>query len=871
MNNQNLQGQAVFSLDAEAGYFRREGVDVMAFDDIYPSGHQSGVSIIMHGKRLVTNGDVRFEQTPGQWQPTPKQKDRTLDAASGSIRTSLCYPDPDQHLRGFNPLLYPDLHLVYAVTAVASGSSINVCVSLEQPIPEDFAGKACFNLELFPTELFGRTWIMDDTQGIFPRQPNGPTLTQKSNYTRSGHLADPSARANAARLADLPSQDAFREGTHYSPIIADDIIAEPYACGHHFTMCPEDDLMRVSFACEDTLLKLYDGRMNHNNGWFVLSAALPAGRTGDVLHLTITPNAVPGWQSAPVIQVSQVGYHPDQPKMAVIELDRKAAGYPLQLQLVRITADGPEDCGSLDARDWGNFLRYHYLRADFSNVREPGLYQIRFGDTTSAIFRIGSDIYDRGVWQPVVEYFLPVQMCHMRVQEKYRVWHDLCHMDDATMADLNWNHIDGYAQGSSTLTKYKPGDHVPGLNQGGWHDAGDLDLRVESQSGEAYHLSIAYDEFHAQLDTTTIDQDRHLVEIHQPDGRNDIQQQIEHGLLAVVGGYKALGRLYRGIITGNLRDYCLLGDSAAMTDGIPDGRDDRYVFTEDNPTRELMVAAHLAAASHAMKGFNDELSADALAIAEELFEKTDLLRGQKGPADAMASDVQADVAQEETPAGAVPEASNEWAFLSKIHAAAELLRVTGDDRYRIFLQKALPFTIGHFDQAGWIVCRALSAMNDDEYTTAIRAAARDYQEQYARECAETPYGIPYRPYIWGAGWDIEKMGVRYYFLHKAFPDLFPKDPVFHALDFMLGCHPGSNTASFASGVGANSVTTAYCVERADWSYIRGGVVSGSALIRPDFPELPDFPFLWQQTEYVLGGGSSNYLLLVLAVQALLKG
>lgn len=84
------------------------------------------------------------------------------------------------------------------------------------------------------------------------------------------------------------------------------------------------------------------------------------------------------------------------------------------------------------------------------------------------------------------------------------------------------------------------------------------------------------------------------------------------------------------------------------------------------------------------------------------------------------------------------------------------------------------------------------------------------------------------------------------------------------MDFVLGCHPGSNTASFASGVGARSATVAYGLNRADWSYIPGGVVSGTALIRPDFPELLEFPFLWQQTEYVLGGGSSHYMFLVLA-------
>ena len=57
----------MFLLDTDAGYFRNAGVDIMAFDDIYPVGHQAGVSILMHGQRVATNGDIRFEQTPGQW------------------------------------------------------------------------------------------------------------------------------------------------------------------------------------------------------------------------------------------------------------------------------------------------------------------------------------------------------------------------------------------------------------------------------------------------------------------------------------------------------------------------------------------------------------------------------------------------------------------------------------------------------------------------------------------------------------------------------------------------------------------------------------------------------------------------------------
>src|SRR5690554_4519952 len=176
------------------------------------------------------------------------------------------------------------------------------------------------------------------------------------------------------------------------------------------------------------------------------------------------------------------------------------------------------------------------------------------------------------------------------------------------MAPVDYNHFDSNKQGPSTLTEYEPGQVVPGLNVGGWHDAGDFDLRVESQSGEFYTLALAYEAFGVNYDVTTIDQDERIVEIHQPDGKNDILQQIEHGVLSVVGAYRALGRLYRGIIENDLRQYVHLGDSATMTDGIKGNDDDRWVFTENNPPRELTTAAHLAAASRALHDFNPTLS-----------------------------------------------------------------------------------------------------------------------------------------------------------------------------------------------------------------------------------------------------------------------
>lgn len=819
-----------FVLNEKTGYFQHHGVDVMAFDDIYPAGHQSGVSILMHGHRVATNGDIRFEQTPGQWQPLPKQGERKLDAQENTIATTLHYPDLEGHLRGFNPLLYPDYEFDYTVTVKGEGSRVRVTVDLDKPIPQEYVGKMCFNLELFPGELFGKPWIMDGKQGIFPQQANGPTLHMPTNYDKTATL-----KPMEGIIADRAHLSGDNKG--YSPIIADDIIAEPYAVGRRFTVRPDDALSRFTIETKTTDLKLYDGRMNHNNGWFVVSSEVPAGKDKAAIEWVITPHVAEDWLYTPVVQVSQVGYMPSQPKVAMIEMDRRDTSCQ-EVALYRIGENGAELVRKEAGKKWGQFLRYNYLQFDFSDVTEEGLYQVGYGEAMSAIFRIAEDVYDRGVWQPVLEYFLPVQMCHMRVNEKYRVWHGLCHDDDALMAPVNFNHYDGYIQGPSTMTKYNPGDHVPGLNVGGWHDAGDFDLRIESQAGEAYILTLAYEAFNVDYDATTIDQSRKVTEIHQPDGKNDILQQIEHGALTVVGGWKALGRLYRGIICNDLRQYVMLGDAADMTDNATGNADDRWVFTEDNPPRELTTAAQLAAISRALKGFNDQLSADALEAAVKLYEITDADR-------------------------------NEYARAAKIHAAAELLITTGDAKYRAHLLAEKDFIVAQIKRLGWIAARAVAHVDDAAFTAAIRQAMVQVKADMDSMSAETPYGIPYRPHIWGAGWLIQRLGFEYYFLHKAFPEIFAPDMLYSALNFVLGCHPGSNTASFASGVGAHSATTAYGMNRADRSYIPGGVISGTALIRPDFPELLNWPFLWQQTEYVLGGGSSNYMFLVLAARQLL--
>ena len=97
----------------DSGYFEKPGLNVIVFDDIYPDGHQTGVTVVQHGVRVAANGDLRLEASPGQWSPVPAGGDRVVDEENRTISQTLSYPDHDKNRKGFNPIVYPDLEFTY--------------------------------------------------------------------------------------------------------------------------------------------------------------------------------------------------------------------------------------------------------------------------------------------------------------------------------------------------------------------------------------------------------------------------------------------------------------------------------------------------------------------------------------------------------------------------------------------------------------------------------------------------------------------------------------------------------------------------------------------------------------------------------------
>lgn len=811
----------------ELEYFEKQGVNVLVFSNQYNGmffdEKTAGIELIHHGVRTATGGAVRLQNTPEQWDLIPEVVERKINRSNSCIEVILRYESYDFDSR---------------IKVAPMGNGVTISVYLDKPLPKALEGKAGFNLEFLPSSYFEKTYTMDGKPGVFPLYPSGDTFLKPISE-------------KIPQFAGHSTFDDRGKGEF--------IVPKSIASGKTLVLAPEDPERRVKIQTENELM-LFDGRNLAQNGWFVVRSLLPAKKTGKVLTWYVEPDAIPAWKRAPVIGFSQVGYLPEQEKVAVIELDKNEV--PLKTaSLFKVKEDGQiSEKLSGNIETWGRYLRYNYVKFDFSSVKEPGLYFIQYGDQKTNTFPIASDVYDN-IWHPTSDVWFPVQMDHMMVNEAYRVWHGVPFLDDALQAPLHHQHFDGYEMGDTTDTKYKPFDRIPGLTVGGWFDAGDFDIQTGSHCNAVLSLVDTWEKFKPERDQTYIDYETRYVDIHRPDGKPDILQQMEHGTLNMVAQVKNIGHPVRGIVVPNLHQYHHLGDASTETDNLPynpslapyqtDGKssgtmDDRWAFTTRNPSLDYYTSAALSAASRVLKGYNDTLSNQCLFYAEKLWKENE------------------PYAQHDT-----SRFSQGFRNNMEMLAALQLFITTDDDSYARRFNEKIWSELDRIGMPGLIMALQGYPYMDQDYRNKLKA----YVEQHKRNCdnlgKQNPYGVPIVARGWGGNSDVIKWATTNYYAHKFFPDIMDSGYVYKGLNYIFGCHPYSNI-SFVSAVGARSKKITYGNNRADFSFIAGGVVPGLLILKPDFPEnKEDWPFLWGENEVTVGI-CADYIFLSAAIQHLLR-
>jgi hypothetical protein len=811
-------------------YFETQGVNVLVYNNLFTGGFNdeknAGIELIHHGVRTAQGGAVRLSNTPEQWDLVPAIPTRTVNREAKSIESTTRYADYDFDSR---------------VVVAAKGKGVEISIYLDKPVPAALEGKAGFNLEFLPSQYWGKTYLMDGRINRFPRYVVGNTV----------------ARPNSEKPKQFKgyiTSDDRGTGKFIDPL--------PMEKGRTFLLAPDDPERLVKITSADADLMLFDGRILAQNGWFVVRSILPSGKTGKVLTWTVEPNAIKGWIREPNIGFSQVGYLPSQPKVSVIELDKKDKPIA-NASIYKIGEDGnATQVFNGKIVPWGDYYKYHYVKFDFSQVNTPGIYYIQYGNFKTNNFIIGNNVYDE-ITDATSDVWIPIHMNHMAVNEAYRVWHGEPFKEGYLQAPAPTDHFDMHSQGPTTDTKYKGLELIPGLNVGGFFDAGDFDIETGSNIGVVQNFVQAWESFKPLRDQTFVDEKQRYVDLHRPDGTPDMLQFIEHGTLNLLAQAENIGHMAQALTNSVLDNYHHLGDAGSITDGrhydpslgryeiSSDGKssgvkDDMWAFTSRNPGLDLRAATTFAAASRVLKGYNDDLSARALEQSKRLLkEATELLAKQ-------------------------PQGRGGFGGSADIGTNLQLYISTGEkqylDKFQELLWPALDRNVSNN------ILTALTAIPnmDAAYKEKLRPYVVKYKDYIDGLEKDNPYGVPIGLGNWAGSGNVVTFGTTVCFASKYFPDIIDANNAYKTTDFLFGSHPYHNYSLVATLGAARPKAVFYGNNRADFSFIPGNVAPGLLFRKPDhFENYDDWPFLWGENEGTIGGNTS-YLIFGSAFKDLVK-
>ncbi|MDO4496223.1 MAG: glycoside hydrolase family 9 protein [Bacteroidales bacterium] len=833
---QKEANQALVLNDLE--YFEEQGVNVLVFSNDFNGGFNdeknSGIEIIHHGDRTIQGGAIRLNKTPEQWDLVPTMTSRTVNKENNSIEVCLRYEDYDFDSR---------------IVVTGKGKTVEIDVYLDKPVPNALLGDAGFNLEFRPSQYWQKTYQMDGRIDRLPRYAVSETVTRPN-------------REKAKQFKGFKTYDDRGTDRFIDPL--------PLAQGHDLLIASDAPERMIRISSSDTDLELYDGRMLAQNGWFVLHSSIPADKTGKVISWTVEPHAIPGWIREPNIGFNQVGYLPEQPKVAVIELDKNDK-VEASATIMKVNADGKVTTAfSGKTSTWGRYFKYNYVKFDFSELREPGVYFIQYGQTKTNNFIIGNDVYDH-ITDATSDVWIPIHMNHMAVNEGYRMWHGEPFKEGYLQAPPS-DHFDLHFQGPETETKYKPLELIPGLNVGGFFDAGDFDIETGSNISVVQNLVSIWEVFHTERDMTFVSEEQRYVDLHRPDGVPDILQFIEHGTLNLVAQAEQIGHMASCLSNSVLDNYHHLGDAGSLTDGLhydpklkpyevsADGKrsgtpDDMWAFTTRNPMLDFRAATMFAAASRCLQGYNDDLAKRALTQSKRLMKEAEEIMAKRGQSKRHISGEHDQMSMR----GFGNVATN-----LQLYAATRELQYL--DKFEAGIWKTLDMNVN------WSISTALDAVPfmDEAYLSKLRPYVEKYKNYIDSLETENPYGVPLTLRNWAGSGAVVQFGTTVCYAHKYFPDIIEKRHLYKATDWLFGCHQYHNYSLVAAVGAARPKNVFYGNNRADFSFIPGNVAPGLLFRNPDhFENFDDWPFLWGQNEGTIAG-NTGYLIFGLAFKDQVK-
>ena len=294
----------------------------------------------------------------------------------------------------------------------------------------------------------------------------------------------------------------------------------------------------------------------------------------------------------------------------------------------------------------------------------------------------------------------------------------------------------------------------------------------------------------------------------------------------------------------------------------------------------IYTATMFAAASHALKGYNDDLAQRALKQSKRLMQEATELSRQRIRRNPQ---VQADFNWIDGTEGRNRNNAPEKKRQKLMERSRKNREQLGDMATNLQLYGATQEKsyLDNFEKQIWDALELNLASNmqtaldaipymDEAYRKQLLPYVAQYNDYIKNFDQQNPYGVPIGLGNWAGVNMVLNFGIAVNYAHFYYPDIVSKDEIYRVANWLYGCHPYHNY-SFVAVVGAaRPKQVFYGNNRADFSFIPGNVAPGLLFRQPDhFENFDDWPFLWGQNEGTIAG-NTQYVIFGSAFKAVIE-
>lgn len=389
--------------------------------------------------------------------------------------------------------------------------------------------------------------------------------------------------------------------------------------------------------------------------------------------------------------------------------------------------------------------------ADFSQITDPGEYEIRIGQTKES-FIINDDIYHELYEKALHFYYL--QRCGSNLPAKYAgvYSHPACHDTEAVIY--------------GTKEKRKV--------NGGWHDAGDYGRYVVAAAVTVADLLLAYED-----NKNTMGISFQIPESGgaMPDLLCEIKYELDWMLKMQD---EVSGEVYHKVSCASFHGF-----------DMPETEKEELVISPVSVTATATFAAVMAMSAAFYEDYNEKFSRELLQAAQRAYaaqKKMNIPGGFKNP--------------EGVVTGAYDDAND---IDERYWAAAALYKATGKKEYRddfeALAKQGILHGYGWEDNGSFGNLAYLSTeySKDSELEMNIKDSMIQLAEQFLQNSLNDSYAVALEDYKWGSNFYVAQIGNHLYDAYKMTGRKEFKEAASEQLHYLLGKNP--NGFCYVTGFG----------------------------------------------------------------------